>query len=155
MSEPPEPVWWIDRYVALASPVEGDVRLKPRLPGFDFVGPVWKAVDIEVRRALATEPGSRKPTNRWGSGAFLLETVPSFVYILARHGHAPEQALIRAVNDTKDNDTVAAVVGAAVGALHGAAALPPRWKQGLLGRTTADDDGRVFELIAEACRRWL
>ena len=32
-----------------------------------------------------------------------------------RYGTEPKRAVIRAVNDTKDNDTVAAIVGAAVG----------------------------------------
>ena len=67
-----------------------------------------------------------------------------------RHGGDFEEALVRAVNDTKDNDTVAAIVGAAMGALHGKAAIPPRWIHGLSGRITDRDDGRIPELIAEA-----
>jgi ADP-ribosylglycohydrolase len=59
------------------------------------------------------------------------------------------------VNDTKDNDTVAAIVGAAVGALHGEGALPARWVRDLLGRTGAEDDGRVFELLDGAVERFL
>ena len=77
--------------------------------------------------------------NSWYSGAFLLETVPSVLYILERHGNDPEEAIVRAVNDTRDNDTVAAIVGAAVGALHGAIRLPERWRMGSWGvlvRTT-------------------
>ncbi|HEU4630236.1 MAG TPA: ADP-ribosylglycohydrolase family protein, partial [Gemmatimonadaceae bacterium] len=58
------------------------------------------------------------------------------------------------VNDTYDNDTIAAIVGAAVGALHGVDALPARWRTGLLGRTRAADDGRVFELIELARTRF-
>jgi ADP-ribosyl-[dinitrogen reductase] hydrolase len=54
------------------------------------------------------------------------------------------------VNDTWDNDTIASIVGGALGALHGASAFPSRWVRGLLGRTRADDDGRVFELIDAA-----
>lgn len=54
------------------------------------------------------------------------------------------------MNDTKDNDTVAAIVGAAVGALHGRTRLPARWISGLLGRTAADDDWHIFELIESA-----
>jgi len=54
------------------------------------------------------------------------------------------------VNDTRDNDTIAAIVGAAVSALHGEAALPECWRQGLLGRTREADDGRVFELLEQA-----
>jgi ADP-ribosylglycohydrolase len=57
---------------------------------------------------------------------------------------------VRAVNDTWDNDTIAAIVGAAVGALHGAAALPRRWVQGLLGKTRGDDDQRVHEVLLRA-----
>jgi ADP-ribosylglycohydrolase len=73
---------------------------------------------------------------------------------LACHCREPETAILRAVNDTKDNDTIAAIAGAAVGAFHGRRALPSEWIDGLLGRTTADDDGRVFELIAQARERW-
>jgi hypothetical protein len=65
------------------------------------------------------------------------------------HASDPQQAIIRAVNDTKDNDTIAAIVGAAVGALHGRSALPADWVQNLLGRTAADDDGRVFALLSD------
>ena len=61
---------------------------------------------------------------------------------------------IRAVNDTKDNDTIAAIVGAAVGALHGKARLPNRWIKNLSGRTTDCDDGRIFDLLALARRKW-
>jgi ADP-ribosylglycohydrolase len=88
----------------------------------------------------------------WYSGAYLLETVPTVLHILMRHGGDPEEAIIRAVNDTKDNDSIAAIVGAAVGALHGCARLPDRWKRGLLGRTRESDNGRIFELIDAAVR---
>jgi len=50
----------------------------------------------------------------WHSGAFLLETVPTVLYTLARHG---------------------------------AAALPERWRAGLLGRTTGSDDRHLFETL--------
>ena len=66
----------------------------------------------------------------------------------------PEEALVRAVKDTKDNDTIAAIVGAAVGALHGAAALPERWVSGLPGKTRADDEGEVQRILAAARERW-
>ena len=58
-----------------------------------------------------------------------------------------EQAIIRAVNDTKDNDSVAAIVGAAVGALYGSNCIPNRWIKGLTGRTRSDDDREVFKII--------
>ena len=34
----------------------------------------------------------------WYSGAYLLETVPSVLYILMRHAHDPEEAIVRAAS---------------------------------------------------------
>ena len=50
--------------------------------------------------------------------------------------------------------TVAAIVGAAVGALHGHQGLSPRWIDNLLGRTADTDDGRAFQLLAAAKKKW-
>ena len=80
--------------------------------------------------------------------------MPSALYILARHAGDPGEALVRAVNDTKNNDAIAAFVGAAVGALHGAAALPERWVTRLRGCTRADDDGEVQRILAGARAWW-
>jgi len=88
--------------------------------------------------------------NTWYSGAFLLETVPSVLFVLMSYAHDPEEAIVRAVNDTKDNDTIAAIVGAAVGALHGRKKMPDCWIENLSGRTTDRDDGHIFELIDAA-----
>ncbi|MEI6291303.1 MAG: ADP-ribosylglycohydrolase family protein, partial [Chloroflexota bacterium] len=58
--------------------------------------------------------------------------------------------IIRAVNDTRDNDTIASIVGAAVGALHGSHQLPERWVKLLSGRTSSNDDGYIFKLIEKS-----
>ena len=63
--------------------------------------------------------------------------------------------MVRAVNDCEDNDSVAALVGAAVGALHGDKCFPEAWKRGLLGRTRGRDDGHVHELIVNALGAFL
>lgn len=150
----PEPCWWLDRYVALARVVEGDRRLAARRPALRYEGPVWGLVDGPVRRTLRQGPATLAALDRWRSGAFLLETVPSALFLLARYADDPEEAIVRAVNDTQDNDGIAAIVGAAVGALHGRRALPKGWVDGLLGRTRERDDGRVFALIDAAAARW-
>jgi len=95
-----------------------------------------------------------RASNQFWSGPYLLETVPSVLWILERHGHDPEEAIVRAVTDTFDNDTIAAIVGAAVGAVHGASRLPQRWREGLSGRTGLRDDGRIGELIETARTRF-
>jgi ADP-ribosylglycohydrolase len=152
--ETPEPEWWIDRFTSVLRPLEGETRYRSRLAPLAYEGPLWRFLETHVREALAADLSVVDACERWHSGAYLLETVPSVLYILARHGADPEEAIVRAVNDTKDNDTVAAIVGAAVGALHGREALPERWITALLGRTKENDDGRVFELIELARERW-
>jgi ADP-ribosyl-[dinitrogen reductase] hydrolase len=81
-------------------------------------------------------------------------TALRILFILMRYAHDPEEAIVRAVNYPKDNDTIAAIVGAAVGALHGRHKIPERWLANLTGRTAEHDDGRVYELLAAAHRLW-
>lgn len=154
MDRPPAPSWWLEAYVAVARDLEVDEGYRPRGGDFAFEGPVWRFVLERVVEAQRRGLTVLEACNSWYSGAYLLETMPCVIYILVRHGEDPEEAVVRAVNDTRDNDTIAAIVGAAVGALHGTARIPERWRTGLLGRTAADDDGKVFDLLAEAKRLW-
>jgi len=154
MTSAPEPTWWLDRFIEIARPLEGDTTYRPRSPSVDYQGPIHRFVDEFVRAAYQEQKPVVDACNHWYSGAYLLETMPSVIYILMRHAHDPEEAIVRAVNDTRDNDTVAAIVGAAVGALHGRDAIPQRWIENHSGRTTDRDDGRIFELIRDARRRW-
>jgi len=155
MDGPPEPDWWIRSYLGLASGVERDTNYRPRSERCEpYAGPIWGFIERELPAAHRAGLSVVEACDRWYSGAYLLETMPGVLYILMQHGHDPEEAIVRAVNDTKDNDTYAAIVGAAVGGLHGREALPERWIEDLLGRTGAGDDGRVFELIEQAARQW-
>jgi len=155
MDEPPEPSWWRREYVRLARDLEGETSHRPRGGAFaGYSGPLWRFADERLAAAEAEDLSSLQACDQWWSGAYLLETVPSALYILARHAGDPEEALVRAVNDTKDNDTIAAIVGAAVGALHGAAALPERWVTQLSGRTREFDDGEVQRIMVRARERW-
>lgn len=153
LTAPPPPEWWPETFCSTMKELEGETHYRPRA-GIDYVGPVGRFTRERVQDALQRELSVRDACDSWYSGAYLLETVPSVLHILCRHAADPEEAIIRAVNDTKDNDTVAAIVGAVVGALHGKAGLPHRWVEGLLGRTGPDDDGRVFELIVRAREMW-
>ena len=152
MNSAPSSDWWVDTYVAYARPIEGErTRYEPRGGALarQWSGPLWRLVEEQVP-AVAGMP-TIEAQEIWYSGAFLLETVPTVLHILTRHAEDPEQAIVRAVSDTKDNDTIGAIVGATVGALHGESALPKRWRDALLGRVVADvDDRRVYQLLDRA-----
>ena len=83
------------------------------------------------------------------SGAYVLETNALVLYILSKYLKDPKEAIIQAVNYSKDNDTVASIIGATVGALYGKAAFKESWITGLSGKTREDDDGKIFEMICE------
>lgn len=142
--------WWPATFLKYARIVETDAHYGCRVPNDPFRGTLCDRVEQTVLPALASGLSVVKAADAWFSGAYLLETVPCVLLILARHGDNAEEAVVRAVNDTWDNDTTAAVVGAAAGALHGEQALPERWREGLLGRTREEDDGRVQRLIDRA-----
>lgn len=151
MKSTPEPGWWIDTFCATVQPLEGDTRYSPVNPEHGgYKGPLWQFTRNVCEEALRKGLDTEEACSWWGSGANLFETVPSVLYILAKHGHNPQEAIIRAVNDTKDNDTVGAVVGAAVGALHGLEAIPERWLNGLKGRIREGGGGAVFRAIFQA-----
>lgn len=145
---PPDRKWWLDEFIATASNLETKRTYSPRGGEYsDFSGTLTEYVSMVIGNAERAEMPVVDACDSWLSGAYLLETVPSVLYILMRHADDPEEAIIRAVNDTYDNDSIGAIVGAAVGALHGRSGLPERWINGLLGRTRADDDGHIFRIL--------
>jgi ADP-ribosyl-[dinitrogen reductase] hydrolase len=152
MTSPPEPSWWLDTYCSIARDLEENTRYRPRYPeDIRYEGPLWKFTEQSCKQALDAGLNVEEACSRWGSGANLFETVPSVLYILTTHGHNPEEAIIRAVNDTKDNDTMGAIVGAAVGALHGKAFIPERWMRNLSGNVRRSGSRyQVFRLISLA-----
>jgi ADP-ribosyl-[dinitrogen reductase] hydrolase len=155
LDRPPKPDWWLETYIETATDLEVDHTYHPRGGAFpEYEGTIWQFVEETVGKAYQKKLSTLDACNSWYSGAYLLETMPSVLYILMRHGDDAEEAIVRAVNDTKDNDTIGAIVGAAVGALHGKRGLPSRWISGLAGRTTDRDDGRIFELLEASERLW-
>jgi ADP-ribosylglycohydrolase len=146
---------WLERSLAIFEDLGTGATYAARNghpPG--FIGTIGELLRQYVKPALQRNLDVAAAGDIWHSGAYLLETVPSVLYILERHGHDPREAIVQAVNHTRDNDTVAAIVGAAVGALHGASALSPAWIDNLSGRTAETDDGRMFMLLAAAGDRF-
>lgn len=153
MEEAPPPEWWLKTFLQTLREVETGEVYRPRGGAFlDFEGKLSDYVELTVGEAVKNGWTTLEACEAWTSGGYLLETVPSVLYILMRHGDDLEETIVRAVNDTRDNDTIAAIAGAAAGALHGRKRIPRRWTENLSGRTREDDDGRVFELLGKARR---
>lgn len=146
--------WFCKNFIETAEPIEGQMRLQSRIAGDNFQGSICDMVRQRVIPALS-EPNLSVSTAcaRWYSGAFLLETVPSVLYILERYKSDPEEAICRAVMDTWDNDTIAAIMGAVMGAMHGMDAFPKHWIASLTGRAGSNDDGKL-DLVYQQLRNF-
>jgi poly(ADP-ribose) glycohydrolase ARH3 len=53
--------------------------------------------------------------------------VAAALWAFLRYGKTPEECIIRAVGFGGDTDTLGAMAGALVGALHGSSWIPARW----------------------------
>ncbi len=147
--------WWPRTFLGYARAVETGRQYVGCAPDGVFRGTLCDMVEQAVVVPLESGLAIVDTAAARLSGAYLLETVPCALLTLARHAADAEEAIVRAVNDTYDNDTVAAIVGAAIGALHGESALPRRWRDGLLGRTRETDDGRVQELLGQVAEAFM
>jgi len=155
---PESPAEWLDTYLEVLRVLDAGQQYDARVlsgPLYKWRGSLSDLLETELRPALARGQSVREAGNRWYSGAYLLETVPCVLHIVAQHGNDPHEAMLVAVNDTRDNDTIAAIVGAAMGAAHGTQWIPAEWREQLLGRVNGDDDGKVFALINAAVDRFV
>ncbi|MFO0241019.1 ADP-ribosylglycohydrolase family protein [Gemmatimonas sp.] len=155
---PETPIEWLDTYTEVLRVLDDGQQYDTRVtagPLQHWRGSLSQLLHTYVRDAVPRGTPVRDAAQQWFSGAFLLETVPTVLHIVAQHGHDPREALLVAVNDTRDNDTIASIVGGAMGAAHGTAWIPAEWRTQLLGRINGDDDGRLFTLIDDAVARFV
>ena|GEM_PF-1334003 len=154
MSSPPEPSWWIDTYCSIVKELEGNTSYQHSIQRFgNYSGPLWHFTNRVCKDALKKGLTAEEACSSWRSKesiASIFETIPSVLYILATHAGNFEEAIIRAVNDTRDNDTVASIVGAAVGAIHGLEGIPERWLKHLKGTIREDGESQVFRLLTQS-----
>jgi ADP-ribosyl-[dinitrogen reductase] hydrolase len=151
MEQSPEPAWWAYQFIETARDLEISDNYKTRGGLYkNFQGTLCNFVENHVFETYGRGLSVLEACDRWYSGAYILETIPCVLYILMKHAHEPIEAIVRAVNDTRDNDTIAAIVGASLGALYGYSWFPEEWTANFLGRTSDSDDGKIHELIDRA-----
>ena len=162
-------MWWVDEYVRVAGDLEPEplpfpLNTDPVPKWFArFRGTLCDFVDTRVRRAFRDGVTLREACSLdgFGSRADSTQTVPAVLYTLMCHADSFESSIIAAVNDTKDNDTVAAIVGALTGALHGEQIIRRRWIDGIRsyslkisGRSSRPDREVLQQMATEAAIRF-
>lgn len=80
-----------------------------------------------IEELLRSGANEDEAVSRLKTGIRCSESVPAALWAALRYGNEPEEAIIRAVNLGGDTDTVGAMCGALVGALHGDTWFPDRW----------------------------
>ncbi len=148
--EVPTSQWWLDSFLETFNKFDiPDTYVLRNDKSLDM--PIGEYLRSILEDAYDKDLSVRDACNQWYSGAFLLETVPCVLYILMKHGHSFEESIIRSVNDTRDNDTVAAIVGSLLGAYYGVDNIPKHWIDNMSGKISVyDDDKGVLEIVDEA-----
>jgi len=147
---------WLDDFIRVLAAFTGNTEYKIRNAeietDFSHIAPdfIKQAIDFGFEKGMSIKEFS----DYFGSGAYVLETDAMFLYIISKYLDDPQEAILQAVNYTKDNDTIASITGAAMGALYGKKAFKREWIEGLSGRIRENDDGKIFEMI-EKTKRFL
>jgi poly(ADP-ribose) glycohydrolase ARH3 len=84
---------------------------------------------------------------RVGNGIRASQAVAAALWAFLRYGKTPEECMIRAVGFGGDTDTIGAMAGALVGALHGRTWIPARWHDNIENGSHGRD-----EIVAVARR---
>ena len=110
-----------DRIAAIARELEGVDDLRER---------VLEAI-AAAERGDSLEVYAQTHDARLGVTGFIVETMPAVVYCWLRHRGDPRATLEAVVRLGGDTDSVGAIVGALLGAEHGASGLPADWIEGI------------------------
>ena len=79
-----------------------------------------------VLNAASTREAEKSLADLIGGGLAAHESIPAAVALFALHGGHPRKCVIAGANYHYDNDTIAAMLGAMSGALHGMAGVPKK-----------------------------
>ena len=80
-----------------------------------------------VSRGLRQDDSDLFVIAKVGNGIRASEAVAAAIWAFLRYGKTPEECIIRTVGFGGDTDTIGAMAGALVGALHGTSWIPARW----------------------------
>ncbi|MFN8613571.1 MAG: VWA domain-containing protein [Vulcanimicrobiota bacterium] len=112
--------WYLQQFVDSVQDLENGRDYPMHTARFrGWRGSLCQFLALAVPEARAQGLSVSQVMRGWGSGAYVLEMIPNWLYILERHAHEPEVAMSMAVTDSLEPHSLGALVGAAIGALHG------------------------------------
>jgi ADP-ribosyl-[dinitrogen reductase] hydrolase len=123
-----ETVWAEDQ-------LDGDHRVSERLRSLDGI---IDSFPLDLRDACD------------GVGVRADEAWPFACAMVARRPHLLENTLLSGINVGGDADTTGAMMGAMLGALHGWAAFPDEWHEGLEDAERLENEAQAFAKVVRA-----
>jgi len=131
-----------------ARAVELDPEAEPiEIP--DAFAPLGQLEYAQLRRAFDRLDEANREVSFHPAEIYLIMLTAMFY-----HDFAFEPTMVFITNYGRDNDTVAAVAGAILGAYHGAAKLPPGMTEQVL-RVNREELGIDLEALAEEITAWI
>jgi ADP-ribosylglycohydrolase len=122
----PKPTWYYETFMQATEGLETGTRYEGQTHRFrSWRGSLRQFLAHAYPDARAKGLDMPQVVRGWGSGPFMLEFMPTLLYVLEHYADDPTEALRRATTDTVEADSLGAAVGAALGALHGP---QPEWK---------------------------
>jgi Ca-activated chloride channel family protein len=138
-SDPPGARSYLDPFIQVLQQVEVDTEYAARQPRLDgWKGKLSDFLVMVVGDARRRSLGFQEAVREWGTSDYVLEAIPTLLYLLECHGHQPRQALQEAA---RVSPLLGALAGTALGALHGV--VPGFQPQGQLATLLGDLQQRL------------
>jgi ADP-ribosylglycohydrolase len=116
----PAPGSYLDYVYHKLKLVETSREYSSRMPRFDgWQGTLSEFLASAIPSARRRSLSFVEAVSEWGSSAYLLEMMPTLLYLLECYGHQPKVALELATQGPHASPLLAALAGATLGALHG------------------------------------
>jgi len=118
--EVPEPGFYLRTFLRAIEGMEKGEPYSCNAPVFrGWSGYLVDFLPAAIGRARKSSWTLAEAKEAWGSGPYLLEVVPTVLYALELHAHEPWKAIDEVSRESMEADTLAMLVGACVGAIHG------------------------------------
>jgi ADP-ribosylglycohydrolase len=102
-----------------------------------------------VGDASQPHPDTRVIGGHFSSACYIQDSFPSLLFLAYKYADSPEEALVANTNVGGENCHRGAALGLLMGAAHGMAAWPQRWREGLQAREEIEREATRF---GEACK---